>query len=171
MWKYNHTDELYHYGVLGMKWGKRRYQNKDGTLTADGRAKYGNDISQRKTKHVKKQVQTGIKTKTINYDDINKKVYTELGKTKEAKAVKNVNNLIESMYKQAESQGISRSQVMFSKTDADWINQINADYNNKTIQIAKKYSDAYASRTLKTLGYADTKNAREWLKKQNFMDW
>ena len=29
--------ELYHYGVLGMKWGIRRFQNKDGSLTAEGK--------------------------------------------------------------------------------------------------------------------------------------
>lgn len=33
--------KLYHSGVKGMKWGIRRYQNADGTLTEEGRARYG----------------------------------------------------------------------------------------------------------------------------------
>lgn len=32
---------LEHHGILGMKWGIRRYQNEDGTLTAEGQARYG----------------------------------------------------------------------------------------------------------------------------------
>ena len=34
-------NELYHHGIKGQKWGVRRYQNPDGSLTAVGKKKYG----------------------------------------------------------------------------------------------------------------------------------
>ncbi len=36
-----YSDELYHHGIKNQKWGERRYQNEDGSLTALGRIHYG----------------------------------------------------------------------------------------------------------------------------------
>lgn len=38
-WPY--SDELYHHGIKGQKWGVRRYQNEDGSLTTLGKMRYG----------------------------------------------------------------------------------------------------------------------------------
>lgn len=36
-----YSDELYHHGIKGQKWGVRRYQNPDGSLTPEGIKRYG----------------------------------------------------------------------------------------------------------------------------------
>lgn len=44
---YLKTKELYHSGIKGMKWGVRRFQNEDGTLTEAGKARYNQDGSRK----------------------------------------------------------------------------------------------------------------------------
>lgn len=44
---YEYSNELYHHGVKGMKWGVRRYQNADGSLTAKGKKRYSKNEAYR----------------------------------------------------------------------------------------------------------------------------
>ena len=48
-----YNNELYHFGVKGMKWGVRRYQNKDGTLTAKGKKRYSEEYKKEMIKYQK----------------------------------------------------------------------------------------------------------------------
>lgn len=44
MWTYNETcypDFMYHHGIRGQRWGRRRYQDMEGHYTAEGRERYG----------------------------------------------------------------------------------------------------------------------------------
>ena len=81
--------ELYHHGTMGQKWGKRLYQNKDGSLTPLGKLRYGskgeqlNNYKKKKGSSNKKKIDknktntTEPKTKSVSEmsdDELNKKI-------------------------------------------------------------------------------------------------
>ena len=70
------SGELYHYGVKGMKWGVRRYQNEDGTLTDAGKERYYDDderksLYEQSKSHVVKNSLTG-RHSVVDNEDVTK---------------------------------------------------------------------------------------------------
>ncbi|MBR5780359.1 MAG: hypothetical protein IKY27_00455 [Bacteroidales bacterium] len=130
--------ELYHYGVKGMKWGVRRFQNQNGTLTSAGRKRYADDKTspnqKKKSKHrlkLEEKYQNKGMTKQEAEEAANKRI-------KKEKAAVAATAIIAAYatYKLADSGELNRlaakGKSILSKNDMSF---------NKNSQLAKRNLD------------------------------
>lgn len=128
------SDELMHYGISGMKWGFRRFQNKDGSLTPEGRERYGVPVGE-----VKKAIdrKTQAKQEKLANDIAKKdpKVAERIAKSKEVK--KAIKDLEESTL------ACKKARDEFWKWEDDWYSGKNPAYDEYTLKLAKEQAKKY----------------------------
>ena len=86
---YYHSSELYHHGILGMKWGIRRYQNKDGSLTAAGKKRYAKEEYKNNKKIAKEKYRAAKESADRQYESDTVEKRQALDQEKERFAEKN----------------------------------------------------------------------------------
>jgi hypothetical protein len=84
-------NEIYHHGIKGMRWGVRRYQNSDGTLTPAGKKRYDRDVRENNAKKKDNRINIdGPDAKRWVREDMErtkKTIDTSSGLVRDAKAI------------------------------------------------------------------------------------
>ena len=146
----NHS-ELYHWGIKGMKWGERRYQNADGTLTPAGKKRYDRDIAENNAKKKDNRI-------VIDGPDASRWVKED---TKRAKGVvdssKDMVRELENVNRSTKSKNNKQKMDLSNMSDKEMRDRINR------AMLEKQYNDMFApqkesrgremvSKTLETAG-------------------
>jgi hypothetical protein len=91
-------NKLYHHGILGMKWGVRRYQNKDGSLTLAGKQHYGVEYEQLYDKANDKAISVGTKSYQRTISEAEKSIKSGKSITNSELETKLQDNLNKDLY-------------------------------------------------------------------------
>lgn len=167
-------NELYHFGVPGMKWGVRRYQNADGSLTSAGKKRYGHlQKSNDKHEYIKKGSNSERRTyekitnaRGQNVKKLASKAANEIENTKEYKDWQDV------LSKRGKiNQNGQRTLSYFDKEySLDELletmmsdSNIQSAYEAKTKEILDNYKDRAIDASLLDAGYKATKEGREYV--------
>lgn len=128
-----YDSELYHYGVLGMKWGVRRYQNKDGSLTSAGKKRYSKEYK-KQAKKVTQDIRNNLGRLS---DEANVEVAERFNREQERKYGKNYMDRDEYALEFDEAY-INNYDKVFDRKLSDFI-QSNENYR-KSKELVDKYN-------------------------------
>lgn len=170
------SEELRHHGIKGMRWGIRRYQNKDGSLTPAGRKRYDQEIEslksektklQQKHKNLNAQQRMEARKDKLKADIEAEKEYLKNGGKKSGKSDssdKQSEETKEPEKKKSASEMSSEelneaiNHMRLQQTYNELYSQLNPEKESKIKKIGKKFLDD-------AILPAGTSVAKDWLTK------